>query len=199
MHGVPGARVLGAGEVVTIDVACAVADERGVRWHADAATTVVVPHLDVPGASVPRTDDRAHALAALAHDATACATSLCQPGARWSAIVQRTRDFVRERGGSLLAGYHGHGIGEQLHQAPTAWFERLPHEQDEASGRALPDFTLLPGMVLCIEPIVSLSKSAPTLVLASDGWSVLTRDRSPAAYVERCIAITRSGPRVLAG
>lgn len=189
MHGVPGERVLRAGEVVTIDVACALADERGRLWHADGATCVVVD-----GQS---TESRARELCERAHSVTAHAVGACQAGTRWSEVVRSTQTFVREAGGSLLAGYHGHGIGAALHQAPTAWFAPLPHEQ--AGPGALPDFELLPGMVLCVEPIVSLSKHAPTLVLGSDGWSVLTRDRSATAFVECCVAITRQGPVVLAG
>lgn len=180
VHAVPSERALRAGDVVTIDTAAEVDG-----WHTDAARTVVVGEVESGHREV----------VGLARGACEHAVACCVAGRMWSSVVQSTREWVAERGGALIAGYHGHGIGRELHQAPTAWFAALPHEEPMA------DFELLPGLVLCVEPIVCVGKAAPTLVLASDGWTLVTRDRSVAAFEERCIAVVRGGgpPRVLAG
>jgi methionyl aminopeptidase len=50
-------------------------------------------------------------------------------------------------------------------------------------------------MVIAIEPMVNVGR-ADVRVL-SDGWTVVTADRSLSAHVEHTVAITDDGPRVL--
>jgi methionyl aminopeptidase len=188
LHAVPSEVPLRAGDIVTIDTA--VRKRATTGWHADAARTIVVGDDGSERA-------RMHArLAELAREACAVAIDYCVSGAKWSEVVGAVKSHVGSQGGSLIAGYHGHGIGEKLHQAPSCWFAGLPHEERDGSLR---DFVLRPGMVVCIEPIVSASAKAPTLVQGNDGWTMLTRDRSSAAFEERCVVVGWGRARVLAG
>ena len=51
------------------------------------------------------------------------------------------------------------------------------------------------GMVLAIEPMVSMGK--PAVKVLSDGWTAVTRDGSLAAHFEHSVAVTADGPLVL--
>lgn len=188
VHGVPGARTLRAGDVVSIDVGARVGG-----WCADAAVTVTVP-----GAG------DAAALAAFVADAWEtlhAGIALMQPGQRWSDVADRMQRVAFGRGHGMVEGWHGHGIGRSVHEAPQA------PSIVTAGLRADRDFTLLPGMVLAVEPILVMgargtvgpdgcATSVPAEV-SGDGWTVRVADGLVAAHVEHTVAVTRSGPRIL--
>jgi methionyl aminopeptidase len=169
VHGVPGDRVIEAGDIVTVDAA---AEHEG--WKADAAVTVV---LD--GAPEPR--QRA------AHTARAAlnmAMAMIRPGVRWSAIARDVNALIDGAGCKAVNGYSGHGIGRGLHEAPTVWFGR--------PARGVEDFILRPGMVLTVEPVVLVpGASQGALATLDDGWTVVTTDHSPAAHEERTVVVDR--------
>jgi methionyl aminopeptidase len=188
VHGVPGARTLRAGDVVSIDVGARVGG-----WCADAAVTVTVP-----GAG------DAAALAAFVADAWEtlhAGIALMQPGQRWSDVADRMQRVAFGRGHGMVEGWHGHGIGRSFHEAPQA------PSIVTAGLRADRDFTLLPGMVLAVEPILVMgargtvgpdgcATSVPAEV-SGDGWTVRVADGLVAAHVEHTVAVTRGGPRIL--
>lgn len=179
LHGIPGERAVLAGDVVKIDV--------GLRlegWCADTASTFVV------GADQDGID---HPLLASCRGALELALSMMLPGRRWSEVARAVGAFVEARGTALVTGYDGHGIGRELHEPP-----RLPLVLG-ASGRRPEDedFTLWPGMVVTVEPTMTLGR--PRVHESANRWTVLTDDASLAAHEERMVAITRHGPRRLCG
>jgi methionyl aminopeptidase len=54
---------------------------------------------------------------------------------------------------------------------------------------------LVPGLVLAIEPMITLG--SPRTVELSDGWTVVTQDGSVAAHVEHTAALMPDGIWVL--
>jgi methionyl aminopeptidase len=50
-------------------------------------------------------------------------------------------------------------------------------------------------MTLAIEPMVNAGK--PEVEVLSDGWTVVTKDRSYSAHFEHTIAITEDGAEIL--
>lgn len=206
VHGVPGPRVLRAGDVVSIDV--------GLRldgWCADAATTIVLDlepdESCAPAGEQRRARDRE--LIACTRRAVALAAELMVPGVRWSTIARRLESLAIENGLGMVAEYVGHGIGRALHEPPKVpayWTGFVGH-----------DFELRAGMVLAVEPILTApvaSEVDPLLRgagpghtpgetgrtpvrLASDGWTVMTRDGSIACHEERMIAVTPRGGEIL--
>jgi methionyl aminopeptidase len=58
------------------------------------------------------------------------------------------------------------------------------------------DFTLVPGMVLAVEPMVNMGTAAVAYVDDS-GWPVGTRDGRFSAHFEHTIAVTDRGADVL--
>lgn len=186
VHGIPGTRVLQQGDILSIDV--------GVRldgWHADAAVTVAVGQASTERA----------AFAACAHEALRTAIALMEPGRRWSDVAAHMQRVALQAGHGMVDGWMGHGIGRAMHEAP-----QVPC-MVSAGLRESRDFTLLPGMVLAIEPILVLAaaeapdsdgciRGVPTVV-GADGWTVLVQDGRAAAHAEHTVAVTRHGPIVL--
>ncbi|HMN95644.1 MAG TPA: type I methionyl aminopeptidase [Phycisphaerales bacterium] len=173
VHGIPGARRLVNGDLVTIDC--------GVRldgWCADAATTVAVGAATASGR---RLLDATRA-------ALDGAIAMIRPGLRWSTIAAEIEAVAEASGLSVVREYVGHGIGRSLHEPPE-----VPNQVD--AGRLAADFTLRRGMTLAIEPI--FAAGSPDTVEADDGWTVRTADGAPACHFEETIAVGADGAIVL--
>jgi len=73
-----------------------------------------------------------------------------------------------------------------MHQEPS-----VPNAGRPGRGRRLE-----PGLVIAIEPWF-LSGGSDACTIAPDGWTLRSADGSPAAHVERTVAVTETGPRIL--
>ncbi len=187
VHGVPGARVIGEGDLVSIDA--------GVRldgWCADSAVTVRV------GASENR--DELDALVDCAQAMLNHAIAAIRPGRRWSEIANGMEAIAADADFAIAVDFVGHGIGRELHESP-----QVPSCVSAGFLRG-GDFTLRPGMVLAIEPMVVLERTRrdsngerlnPRVKLASDGWTVLVESGARSCHVEHTVAVTRDGAEVL--
>jgi methionyl aminopeptidase len=171
VHGIPGPRVLAQGDIVALDFG-AVLD----GWHGDSAITVAV------GQVAPAVDR----LLAVTQEALRRGVAAAQPGKRVFDISRVIQSYVEGEGCSLVRGYGGHGIGRSLHEDPS-----VPNVVEPGQPNPL----LRPGMVMCIEPMVSAGR--PRVRERNDRWTVVTADGSLAAHVEHMVAITASGPEVL--
>lgn len=174
VHGVPGPRMLAAGDIVSIDCGVLLGG-----WCADAAITLPVGRID-PASSKLIEDGRRLLQAAVA---------MMRPGRKWSEIARVLEAAARREQYGIVRDYVGHGIGRELHEPP-----QVPCFLTNTFLRSY-DFTLEAGMTLCVEPMLTLG-SADT-VQAEDGWTVRTRDGRRACHVEHTIAITRFGAEVL--
>lgn len=103
-------------------------------------------------------------------------------------ISKVIQDIVEvENGYSLVRTLVGHGVGRNLHEEPevpgflTGKIEKTPK--------------LLKGMVIAVEVIYNMGSKK--LVLADDGWTLKTKDKSLSGLFERTVAITKDGPLVL--
>lgn len=79
----------------------------------------------------------------------------------------------------------GHGIGENLHEAPE-----VPNYGRRGMGTKLKD-----GLVIAIEPMVNLGRKQVSQ--ASDGWTINTKDGKPSAHYEHTVAILKTGTEKL--
>ncbi|GDY05547.1 hypothetical protein LBMAG51_03340 [Phycisphaerae bacterium] len=188
IHAVPSDEPLCDGDVVTVDVAVRL---RG--WCADVADCVVV------GRGV----SRSHAMVSGCNEMLEVALATMAPGVRWSQVAQKMQAVAEARSLGLVTGYAGHGIGRALHEAPIAPCGI------EAGFIERGDFTLLPDMVLSVEPtVVSRPDGIRSvdadgfaigcrLVACSDGWTMRTESGAAGCSVERTVVITRSGCEIL--
>ena len=188
IHAVPSDEPLCDGDVVTVDVAV-----RLGGWCADVADCVVVG----------RGLSRSHAMVSGCHEMLEVALATMAPGVRWSQVAKKMQDVAEARSLGLVTGYAGHGIGRALHEAPIAPCGI------EAGFIERGDFTLLPDMVLSVEPtVVSRPDGIRSvdadgfaigcrLVACSDGWTMRTESGAAGCSVERTVVITRSGCEIL--
>ncbi|WP_258368896.1 type I methionyl aminopeptidase [Curtobacterium sp. MCPF17_046] len=175
VHGIPGARVLQAGDIVSVDAGAEVDG-----WNGDSAFTVVVPGGDPTVAAARQklsdTTERAlwHGIAALAH-----ARNLHEVG---SAV----EDAIDETGAwGIVEDFTGHGIGRSMHEEPPVFNHRV-----RGAGPAVQ-----PGLAVAIEPMVT----AGTIDSSTDDdeWTVRTLDGSDAAHWEHSVAVHADGIWVL--
>ena len=94
-------------------------------------------------------------------------------------------EVAEPQGCAVLPEFVGHGIGRQLHEEPV-----VPH-----TGRRGEGLPIVPGMVFSIEPALGLG--SVRLDRDPDGWSLLTRDRSPVAQFEHTVAVFANRTEVL--
>ncbi len=170
VHGIPGERKLAAGDVVSID-AGAVVD----GLFADAALTVVIE----PGSA------DAHRLVEVTRQALEEGIRQMTVGHRLSDISHAVQQRVERDGFGVVREFVGHGIGKALHEDPP-----VPNFGPPSMGPRLK-----PGMVLAIEPMVTMG--GYDVEVLADGWTAVTKDRSLAAHFEHTIAITERGPEIL--
>jgi methionyl aminopeptidase len=170
VHGIPGPRLLRAGQLVTLDVA---AELDG--YHADAAVTVGVGTVD----------RRRLALLAAGRAALAAGIRAAQPGATLRDVGAAVERTARARGLRVFRELTGHGIGRAMHEPPTVFNWPSPG----ATQR------LKPGLVFTIEPM--LGAGGRRLLLDPDGWTVRTADRSLSTHEEHTIMVAPGGPVVL--
>jgi len=57
------------------------------------------------------------------------------------------------------------------------------------------DILLEEGLVIAVEPMVNMGTHE--VVLARDGWTVVTRDGRPSAHFEHTLAVSADGVEVL--
>ncbi len=172
VHGIPGQRVLEAGDVVSVDCGAAVDG-----WHADAAVTFTL-------GPVPPDVER---LLAVTEEALWRGIAAVRAGGRVgevSAAVQAHVEGPGRRYG-IVRDYTGHGIGSALHMSPD-----VPN-----AGRAGSGPRIVEGMALAIEPMVVLGDAETDT--APDEWTVVTADGSLAAHSEHTVAVTATGTWVL--
>jgi len=172
VHGIPGTRRIGAGDIVKIDVTV----EKG-GYVADTARSIVVE----PGHAT------AHRLVACAIAAFHAALAVARAGVRVNEIGRAVEREVRRRGFSVVEGLSGHGVGRTIHEEPS-----VPNQYDPLQRDVLTE-----GLVLTIEPMISAGSARA--VQGPDGWTLRTQDGSLSAHHEHTLVITRGAPIVLTG
>ena len=128
------------------------------------------------------------------------AIRMIRPGRRWSEIAQALQDFTLDSGYGIVEEFTGHGIGRQLHESPA-----VPSAMTTGlQGRG--DFTLRPGMVLAIEPMLVMEGGAirgdgtaagVPIYTTEDGWTVRTLMGEIVSHFEHTVVVTSNGSDVL--
>ncbi|HEY9495380.1 MAG TPA: type I methionyl aminopeptidase [Intrasporangium sp.] len=179
VHGIPGNRVLEAGDVLSVDCG---AEVNG--WNGDAAISVVVG-----GREAARPEDLG--LIAATEASLYAGIAAMSVGGRLYAIgeaVEASIEAAAERDArtyGIVDEYVGHGIGTEMHMDP-----QIPNYAVAESGPKLPA-----GFTGAIEPMVTLGGTA-TKVLADD-WTVVTADGTRACHWEHSVAVLPEGLWIL--
>jgi len=170
-HGVPGDRVVRAGDVVNVDVSA----ELG-GYFADTGGTTVVPP------ATPQKTRLCHATRTALAEAMKCARA-GRPLNGIGAAIERT---ARQYGFRVIENLGSHGVGRALHEAP----EHIPGYFDPSDKRLLQE-----GMVITIEPF--LSTKSRIVEEGLDGWTLAGVKGNLSAQYEHTMIITKGDPIVV--
>ncbi len=171
VHGIPSRRKLKEGDIIGLDLGAIVGG-----FYGDSAVTVAV-------GAVRGTTEK---LVQVTKEALYLGIKQAVVGNRLSDISHAVQEHVEASGFSVVTEFVGHGIGRQLHEEP-----QVPNYGKPGQGPRLQ-----PGMVLAIEPMVNIGRSAVRVL--DDRWTAVTVDGSLSAHFEHTIAIQPTGtPRIL--
>ncbi len=176
VHGIPGARVIEPGDIVSIDSGA----ELG-GWNGDAAFSLVVPDASRPDVVAQRQKLADDAEQSLWHGIAALATAR-----QLNEVGAAIEDYLAGAGHyGILEDYVGHGIGRSMHEEPPVFNYRVRGRGAEVK----------PGLVVAIEPMVTLG--GIDTFTREDGWTVATTDGAAAAHWEHSVAVHAGGIWVL--
>jgi methionyl aminopeptidase len=176
VHGIPNARILGAGDIVSIDSG-AVID----GWNGDAAFTFVLPDPTRPEVVAEREELSRVTEQSLWHGIARLHTAR-----HLNEVGDAIEDYIESQGSyGILTDYVGHGIGRSMHEAPPVFNYRVRQKGPDVK----------PGLVVAIEPMVVLGDIET--YTRDDDWTVATSDGKAAAHWEHSVAVHKDGIWVL--
>ena len=170
-HGIPGDRIIRAGDVLNVDVS---AELDG--YFADTGGTTVVPPTTAVKTRL------CHATRTALAEAMKSARA-GQPINGIGAAIERT---AKAYGFKVIENLGSHGVGRSLHEEP----EYITGYFDPSDRRVLQE-----GMVITIEPF--LSTKSRIVTEASDGWTLAGVRGNLSAQYEHTMIITKGAPIVV--
>lgn len=171
VHGIPNKnKILKNGDIITIDV---VIGYKG--YQGDAAWTYAVGEID---------DDKKY-LMEHTEKSLYEGLKMVKPGNRIGDISYAIQQYADSHNLGIVRELCGHGIGRDMHEEPEVPNYGIPN-----TGARLK-----PGMVICIEPMLTFGKR--DIWLLDDEWTVVTQDSKPAAHYEHTVLVTEDGYEIL--
>ena len=167
-HGIPGERVIQAGDMVNIDVS---AEKNG--YFADTGGSFVM-------APVAPAKQRLCEATRLALNNAIAAARADQPINLIGKAIQKT---AKQKGYKIIRNLCSHGVGRALHEEP----KQIPGYFDPRDSRRFEK-----GNVITIEPFLSTKSSSVTE--AGDGWTLVGANGNLSAQYEHTMVITDAKP-----
>jgi methionyl aminopeptidase len=166
-HGIPGDRLLENGDILNIDVTVVLDG-----WFGDSS------RMYMAGDKVPL---KARRLVDVTYDAMMAGIAAVRPDATLGDVGHAIQSLVEQHRFSVVRDFCGHGLGRVFHAPPN-----VVHYGRRGEGLVLKE-----GMFFTIEPMINAGHWAVKIL--SDGWTAVTRDRSPSAQFEHSIGVTADG------
>lgn len=170
-HGIPGARVLNAGDLVNIDVSA----ELG-GYFADTGGSFILP---------PESTAKRH-LCLATKRALNLALQEARAGQKLNRIGHAIEKEALRSKLSVIENLGSHGVGRALHEDPGF----IPSFYDAKDQRILRE-----NQVITIEPF--LSTGARKVFDTGDGWTLATTKRYLTAQYEHTLVITKGMPLIM--
>ncbi len=170
VHGIPKKKPLNNGDIISID--CGVLKN---NFYGDHAYTFPVGEvskevqklLDVTKESLYRGIEK------------------LRVGNRVGDVSFEIQKFTEKYGYGVVRELVGHGLGKNLHEEPD-----VPNFGKKNTGPKIKN-----GLVVAIEPMINMG--GKEVVQASDGWTVITKDKKPSAHFEHNVAVINGEPVIL--
>ncbi len=169
-HGIPGDRVLKAGDIVNVDVTV-IKD----GFHGDTSRMFYVGEPP----------QHARRLCEVTFECMWLGIGEVRAGAFLGDIGAAIQRHAEAHGFSVVREFCGHGIGRRFHEEP-----QVLHY-----GRPGTGLKLMPGMIFTVEPMINAGK--PAIRELADGWTIVTKDHSLSAQWEHTVLVTVEGYEVL--
>ncbi len=172
VHGIPSKKkILQEGQIVSYDVG-AILD----GWNGDAARTVGVGIIS----------PECQKLIDVTEQCFFEGIKVIKAGTtRLGDVGHAIQSYAESFGYGVVRELVGHGIGRAMHEDPN-----VPNYGTAGHGLRLSS-----GMTIAVEPMIAMGTEKVDFM--SDGWTVKTRDRKPAAHYENTIAILDDGVEIL--
>ncbi|MEK7576753.1 MAG: type I methionyl aminopeptidase [Patescibacteria group bacterium] len=170
VHAIPGEKALVSGDIVGLDI--------GMKYkgfYTDMAVTVGVGEIE-------KENQR---LIDVTKKSLALGISVVRPCARVGDIGATIQKYAEGERFGVVRELVGHGVGLAVHEEPE-----IPNW-----GRAGTGHELVEGMVLAIEPMLTIG--LPHVKVSRDGWAWKTQSGKPAAHFEHTIIITKTGAKII--
>lgn len=170
VHGFPTDYEFRDGDVVSVD--CGVYFN---GFHGDAAYTFAIGDVK----------PEVMKLLKVTKDSLYKGIEYATEGRRIGDIGFAIEDYCKRHHYGIVKELTGHGIGRNLHEEPE-----VPNYGRRGSG-----IVLKSGLVMAIEPMITLGKR--DIMTLSDNWTIITRDRKPAAHYEHTIVVRKQKAEIL--
>ncbi len=170
-HGIPGSRIIQAGDIVNIDVSA----ELG-GYFADTGGSAIVP---------PQSKLQIH-LCAVAKMALEKAMLEARAGAKINRIGHAIESEAIKNGFTVIENLGSHGVGRALHEEP----EFIAGYYNQRDHRVLRE-----NQVITIEPFIS--SGAREVIENGDGWTLVTPPGIFTAQYEHTLVITKGKPLIM--
>lgn len=170
-HGLPGTKVIKAGDIVNIDVSA----ELG-GYFADTGGSSIVPP-----------EKKLHLrICAVAKSALERALLEARAGVKINRIGFAIQSEATENGFTVIENLGSHGVGRALHEEPGF----IPGYYDKKDKRVLQE-----NQVITIEPFIS--SGAREVYDTGDGWTLRTPNGVFTAQYEHTLVITKGKPLIM--
>ncbi len=170
VHGIPNSSPLKNGDIISID--CGVLKN---NYYGDHAYTFTVGDVD----------KKITKLLEVTKESLYRGIEKLKVGNRIGDISSEIQNYTESHGYGVVRELVGHGLGKSLHEEPD-----IPNFGKENTGPKIKN-----GLVVAVEPMINLGSK--DVEQASDGWTVVTKDRKPSAHFEHNIAVINGKPSIL--
>lgn len=170
VHAIPTDYNLQKGDILSVDF--------GVTnngWIIDTARTYAIGNVEPYIEKLLTVDE----------EALNRALSVARAGNTIGDIGYAIESYVTEQGFYIVKDLCGHGVGRTLQEEPQIPNYGKPHQ-----GKVLQE-----GMVLAIEPIISVKKCSISIL--DDDWTIVSNNRTESSQFEDTIIVTKDRPIIL--
>ena len=162
------ARYLKNGDIISLDI--------GMKYknlYTDTAVTVIVGEVD----------ERVKKLVKVTKECLDLAIKQVKPGNTLLDVAQAVQINAEANEFGVVRELVGHGVGHAVHESP-----QVPNYD---SGEQLKDIILKPGLVIAIEPMLTMG--GWEITTGDNNFSYTTKDGSLSAHFEHTVAVTEDG------
>lgn len=182
VHAIPSKRKLKEGDIISLDL--------GIKYkgfHSDMAKTFPV------GKVLPEIKK----LIDVTKKALEAGIEKVKPGNKIGDISKAIQKYVESRGFSVVRELCGHGIGREIHEDPEILNSVSMSRETADKVKYFGDGQVLlePGMVICLEPMVTMGDWR--IKKSADGFGFETRDGSLSCHFEHTVAVLEKGHKIL--